>query len=95
MINTFLVKETLVPTKGYMQRNQAMNVYKKFTRVLKDHLIKKETLNKQSSPRTYNCLIKKLDKDGFDILTKIIIKGSQQLGRDARNLADYVKELKI
>ena len=36
-----------------------------------------------------------LNKDGFDILTKIIIKGSPQLGGDERDLVNYVKDLKI
>ena len=81
LMNTFLAMETLVPPLGHTQRNQGMSSYKNFTRVLRDHLLKKEIISKETSAKAYKYLIKnQLDKDGFDILTRIIIKGSAQLG---------------
>ena len=36
-----------------------------------------------------------LKKDGFAILTRIIINGSPQIGGDDRDLTEFVRELKI
>lgn len=73
-----------------------MRAYENYTRVLRYHLLKKETVGKGTSPKVYRCLTKKqLNKDGFDILTKSITKRSPQLGGDERFLVNYVKELQI
>ena len=88
--------ETLVPPPGHTQRNQGMEAYKNFTRVLRDHLLKKNTINKDVCPKAYKCLTKnQLQKDGFDILTRIIVTGSPQLGGAERDLTKYVEELVI
>ena len=93
---TFSAWEVLVPPMGHTQRNQAICAYENFTRVLRDHLMKKETIDKGTSPKAYRCLMKnQLTKDGFNLLTKIIIKCSPQLGGDERELVNYVNELQI
>ena len=56
---TFSAQEKLIPPKGHTHINQAMNAYKNFTRVLRDHLLKKDTISKESSQKVYTCLIKK------------------------------------
>ena len=59
-------------------------------------ILKKGAIDKEISPKAYTCLIKnQWNKDGFDILTNIIVNGSPQLGGDEMDLADYVKELQI
>ena len=64
--------------------------------MLRDHLLKKVTIDKETCPKAFRTLTKnQLNKDGFDILTTIITKGSPQLGGDERDLVYYVKELKI
>ena len=73
-----------------------MNIYENYTRVLRDHILKMYTINKETSSRAFRTLTRnQLNKDRFDILTKIIIKGSPQLGGDERDLVNYVKELKF
>ena len=73
-----------------------MCAYENYKRVLRDHLLKKDTIDKETSPKAFRTLTKnQLNKDGFDILVKIIIKGSPQLGGDERDLVNYVKDLKI
>ena len=43
---TFNTFDTLVPWIGHMQRNQGVNAYADFTRVLKEHLLKKDTISR-------------------------------------------------
>ena len=53
-------------------------------------------INKEKCLKSYTYLINnQLDKDGFDILDRIIFKGIPQLNREERDLADYVNTLKI
>ena len=81
--STFSASDVLIPPLGHTQRNQAMCAYENYKRVLRDHLLKKDTIDKETSPKAFRTLTKnQLNKDGFDILTKIIIKGSPQLGGD-------------
>ena len=83
MTEHYLVKQTLVPPQGHTQRNEGEALYNNFTRIIHDHLLKKETIKKDSSPKVYRCMIKnQLEKDGFAILAKIIVNGSPQLGGD-------------
>ena len=57
---------------------------------------KENIINKDVCPEAYRCLIKnQLKNVGFDILTKIIVKGSPQLGGEERDLTKYVDELAI
>ena len=73
----FSASDVLVPSLGHTQRNQAMCAYENYKRVLRDHLLKKDTINKETSQNAFRSLTKnQLNMDGFDILTKIIIKGS-------------------
>ena len=85
-----------------------MCAYENYTIVLRDHLLKKDTIDNETRPKVFKTLTKnQLNKDGFDIPTKIIIKDSPQFGgkeRDLvspqfggkeRDLVNYVKELKI
>ena len=73
-----------------------MCAYENYTIVLRDHLLKKDTIDNETRPKVFKTLTKnQLNKDGFDILTKIILKGSPQLGRDERDLASYVNEFII
>ena len=65
--------------------------YENYKRVLRDHLLKKDTIDKETSPKAFITLTKnQLNKDGFDILTKIIIKDSPQLSGDETDLVNYV-----
>ena len=92
----FYASDVLVPPLGHTQKNQAMCAYENYKRVLRDHLLKKDTTDKETSPKAFRTLTKnQLNKDGFDILNNIIIKGSSQLGGDERDLVNYMKELKI
>ena len=94
--STFTALDLLAPPIGHTQRNQGVNAYKNYTRVLRDHPLKKYTINKETSPRACRTLTRnQLNKDRFDILTQIIIKGSHQLGGDVRDLVNYVKKVKI
>ena len=73
-----------------------MCAYENYTIVLGDHLLKKDTIDNETRPKVFKTLTKnQLNKDEFDILTKIILKGSPQLGRDERDLASYVNEFII
>ena len=94
--STFSASDVLVPPLGHIQRNQAICVYENYKRVQRDRLLKKDTINRKTNPKAFRTLTKnQLNKDGFDILTKIIIKGSPQLGEDERDLVNYVKDLKF
>ena len=91
--STFTALDLLAPPIGHTQRNQGMNVDDNYTRVLWDRILKKYTINKEASRRVFRTLTwNQLNKDGFDILTKIIIKGSPPLGGDERDLLNYVKD---
>ena len=73
-----------------------MRAYENYTILLMNHSLKKDAINKETSPKSIRTLTKnQLNKDGFYILTKIIIKGSPQLGGDQRDLVNYMKELQI
>ena len=92
----FSTLDVLVPPLGHTQRNQSINDYENYTRVLRDHLLKKYSINKETRPRTFRTLTRnQLNKDEFYILTKIVIKYSPQLDGDERDSINYVKELKI
>ena len=92
----FSASDVLVPPLGHTQRNQSINDYENYTRVLRDHLLKKYSINKETRPRTFRTLTRnQLNKDEFYILTKIVIKYSPQLDGDERDSINYVKELKI
>ena len=94
--STFSASDVLVLPLGHTQRNQAMCSYENYKRVLRYHLLQKDIIDKEKIPKAFRTLTKnQLNKDGFDILTKIIIKGSPQLGGDERDLVNYMKELKI
>ena len=94
--STFTALDLLAPPIGHTQRNQGMNVDDNYTRVLWDRILKKYTINKEASRRVFRTLTRnQLNKDGFDILTKIIIKGSPPLGGDERDLVNCIKEFKI
>ena len=54
----YSVKETLVPPQGHTQRNEGQASYNSFTRIICDHLFKKETIEKDTSPKAYICMIK-------------------------------------
>ena len=96
LTETYSAVKILVPPPGHTQRNQGLEAYKNFTRVLRDHLLKKNTINKDVCPKAYKCLTKnQLQKDGFDILTRIMVTGSPQLGGIERDLTKYVEELVI
>ena len=70
--------------------------YENHTRLLRGCLLKKGTIDKKISPKVFRTLTKnQLNKDGIDILAKIIIKGSPQLSGDEGDLVNYVKGLKI
>ena len=56
--STFSAWEVLVPSMEHTQRNQAIYTYENFTRALRDHLLKKETIDKGTSPKEYRCLTK-------------------------------------
>lgn len=96
-LNTiFPAVDILVPPLGHIQRKKAISAYKNYTRVLRDHLLKKETIDKGTSPKSQICLTKnQLNKDRFDMLTIIITNDSPQLDRDQIDLVNYVKELQI
>ena len=94
--STFSALDLLVPPIEHTQRNQGMNTDENYTTVLRDRLLKKYTINKEISSRAFRTLTRnQLNKDGFNTLTKIIIKGSPQLGGDERDLVNYVRDLKI
>lgn len=60
-----------------------MRAYENYTILLMNHSLKKDDIDKETSQKKFRTLRKnQLNKDGFYILTKIIIKGSPQLGGD-------------
>ena len=92
LTENYSIKEILVPPQGHTQHNEAQASYNNFTRIIRDHLLKTETIKKSMSPKVYKCMIKnQLEKDSFEILTRIIINGSPQLGGDDRDLGEYVR----
>ena len=50
---SYLAIDNLVPSLGRTQRNQGMIVYKKSTLVLRDYLLKNDTINKEVCPTAY------------------------------------------
>ena len=96
IMETYSIKDDLVPPLGHTQRNQGLEAYKNFTRVLRDHLVKETTIDKTKCPKAYKCLTRHLlNNDGFDILLNIIQKGSPQLGGDERDLSQYVDSFTV
>ena len=80
--STFFASDVLFQPLGYIQRNQAMCAYENYTRVLRDHLLKKDTIDKETSPKAFrNLENNQLNKDGFDIRTKTILLFLQLLIR--------------
>ena len=47
LTNSYSVIEIIVPPIGHTQQNQGVNVYKNFTRVLRDHLLKRTLSTKR------------------------------------------------
>ena len=73
--STFSAIHLLVPPIGHTQINQGMNAYENYTKVLRDDLLKKYTINKETSLRAFRNLTRnQLSKDGFDILTQSLSK---------------------
>ena len=56
--STFSASDVLVPPLGHTQRNQTMCAYENYNRVLIDHLLKKDTIDKETSPKTFRTLTK-------------------------------------
>ena len=91
----YSVQDHLVPPVGHTQWNQGMEAYTNFTRVLRDRLVKVTMISKDTCPKVFKCLTRKLLNNGrFVILLNIIIKGSPQLGGEERYLSRYVDRLK-
>ena len=74
------IKDILVPPVGQTSRTKGLAAYDNFARTLRDHLLKKDTVDKDAFPKSYRCLLKYwMEQDGFVLLTTIIIHGSPQL----------------
>ena len=96
IMESYSIKDHLVPPLGHTQRNQGLEAYKNFTRVLRDHLVKESTIDKVKCPKAFKCLTRHLlNNDGFVILLHIIRKGSPQLGGDERDLSQFVDSFAV
>ena len=70
--------------------------YKHFTRIVRDHITKKEKIDNEKSPNVFKIILRQqMNKYGFTILLKIIQAGSPYLDGEAKDLINYVATLKI
>ena len=73
--STFSENGVLVPPLEHTQRNQAMCAYENYKRVLRDHLLKKDTIDKETSPKTFRTLTKnQLIRTDLIYLPKLLSK---------------------
>ena len=96
LVDTYSAKATRVPPLGHTQINDATNTCNNYTRFLRDHLLKENKIGKETSHKTYKCLIEnQLNKDGFKMITNSIVSGSPQLSGEEMDLTEYVSTLEI
>ena len=75
-LKQYLAMETLVHPLGHTQINQGISPCNNVTKVLLDHLLKKDTSNNERYLKSYKRLIKnQLDQNKLYILTRIIGDG--------------------
>ena len=92
----YSIQDDITPPIGHTRHTDGKNAYENFARVIRDFLLKDETIKNTSAPNAYkNLIANQLEQDGFKLLTTIITLGSPQLGGIERNLIKFVDNLKI
>ena len=94
--STYNIKDIVTPPIGHTQYAMGQAAYEHFTRIIRDYITKKETIDNEKSPNAFKILLRQqTNEDGFAILMKKFQAGSPQLGGEARDLIQYVATLKI
>ena len=63
LTSAYSVAVVVLPPVGHTSRSQVVAAYNNFARVLRDHLIKKGTIDKEQRPKAYKCLMKNYCQD--------------------------------
>ena len=96
LTSTYNIKDIVTPLIGHTQYAMGQAAYEHFTRIIRDHITKKETIDNEKSPNAFKILLRQqTNEDGFAILTKIVQAGSPHLGGKTRDAIQYVATLKI
>ena len=96
LTSTYNIKDVVTPPIGHTQYAMGQAAYEHFTRIIRDHITKKETIDNEKSPNAFKILLRKqTNEDGFAILMNIVQAGSPHLGGEARDLIQYVATLKV
>ena len=86
----------LSPAQGHPYFTEISQAYVQFSRVIRDFILKNNTIKKDVSPKAYRVLLRnELQRDGFQLLWIITYRNSPQLGGNARDLQGYVETLQV
>ena len=89
-------KSKLVSPLAHADYNLCNPAYFHLSRILRDHLLKRNVVSSISAPKSYNTLTRyKIDDDGFNILQKLVFTGRSQLGGEERNMYEFINTLTI
>ena len=90
------IKALLIPPTVHSDFHLCNPTYSQLSRILRDHLLKHNTISFVLPPSSFNTLTRyKIEDDGFKILQKIVFTDSPQLRGEERDLYNYVNSLSI
>ena len=76
--------------------NLCNQAYFHLNRILRDHSLKRNVISSVLAPKLYNTLTcYNIDDDEFNILQKLVLTGSPQLGGDERDIYEVVNTFTI
>ena len=89
-------RETLIPPPEHPQHDEATQAYENFSQQILDYIIDNDSIKEKNAPIMYQYAVEEqMAEDGFELLTRLVIKASPQLGGDARNPANIVSNLTV
>ena len=90
------IKALLIPPTAHSDFHLCNHAYSQLSRILRDHLLKRNTISSVLAPSPFNTLTEyKIEDDGFKILQKTVFTDSPQLRGEERDLYNYVNSLSI
>ena len=93
--STYNIKYISTLPIGYSQYTMGQATYEHFTRIIRDHITKKEAIANYKSQISFKIILhQRTNEDGFKIPMQIFQAGSPHLGVESRDIINYIAKLK-